>query len=257
MDPADFLVLYRVLQKIAQQVDERLEFIGNWLYCLRNAAKHDQRVVQPKRRTDKELDPGQPPKKANRGRFSNRGTRSNAAGPSEYEPAGPSQSASAGDQDIGFLTTQNLGSDLRMVPLVDSSLIQSWALGVDHQASEFKDALLICTSSGNLTSLMLRRKRLAYGHPTLYSHASRHEFLFAADTHVARLTASSCTEFCIELTSTRLPKPSCAAASMSKIPTTGAAQLHLSLGGVRVCVGSGYVTIAAKLRAREKGTWKV
>ena len=55
--PRDFLVFVRILQQLAQQVDERHEFIGNWLYCLRDrssvrdqAAGHGRR----RRRNDKD-----------------------------------------------------------------------------------------------------------------------------------------------------------------------------------------------------------
>ncbi len=122
LDPAELLILVRVLQNIAQQVEERHEFIGNWLYCLRDATKPDPAAVKPKRRNDYP-DQGKPPKKANHGRHSK------AAGPTGARRKGPSQSAV--DQDTSLPTTLNLGKDLRKLPPVDfSSFIQKWASGV-------------------------------------------------------------------------------------------------------------------------------
>ncbi len=127
LDPADLLILVCVLQNIAQQVEERHEFIGNWLYCLRDVRKSAPAAVKPKSRNDYP-DEGKPPKKANHGR------QSKAAGPTGTRPEGASQSAV--DQDTSLPTTLNLGRDLRKLSPVDcSSFIQNGASGVEYQMS--------------------------------------------------------------------------------------------------------------------------
>ncbi len=129
LNPADLISLVRVLRKIVEQVDERHEFVGNWLYCLRNATKLPPAAVQRKRRTRRNSDRGNSPNKTN--------ARSHEApGPSGNEHEGHSQSVgqSAGDQDTGLPTTLNL---LRTLPSVDLSIfMQSWASGDDYPMTD-------------------------------------------------------------------------------------------------------------------------